>query len=167
MILSAIVAMTDDGVIGKDNGLPWRLPEDLARFKQLTMGHAILMGRKTYDSIGKPLPGRKNIVLTRDRSFNPVGVTVVHDWKTALKEGASGTGHMFVIGGGEIFREALTMPALKRIYFTIIHAPIKGDTFFPIPEWKRFFSVERQTEHVGQKADTHKYSFVDTVRISH
>jgi dihydrofolate reductase len=167
MNLSAIVAMTDDGVIGRNNGLPWRLPEDLIRFKQLTLGHAIVMGRKTYDSIGKPLPGRKNIVLTRDRAFHVEGVTVVHDWAGALTESAAFSDQAFVIGGAEIFRQALAMPALTRIYFTLIHAAIPGDTYFPLLDWKQRFSIEKQSDHVGQKADPLKFSFVDVVRFSH
>jgi dihydrofolate reductase len=166
MTLSLIVAMTDDGVIGKNNALPWRLPEDLARFKQLTMGHAILMGRKTFDSIGRPLPGRKNIVLTRDSSFQRDGVTVVHDWTRAITEAKIFSEHLFVIGGAEIFKEALRLPELTRIYFTLIHAKIDGDVRFPALDWRAHFSVEQQTDHIGQMGDALKYSFVDAIKSS-
>jgi dihydrofolate reductase len=166
MELALIVAMTDAGVIGKDNALPWRLPEDLARFKQLTMGHAILMGRKTFESIGRPLPGRKNIVLTRDPQFKKDGVVVAHDWEAALREAERPSGRLFVIGGAEIFKEALRRIELTRIYFTLIHASIDGDTFFPDMAWTTRFRVERQSDHIGEKADPLKYSFVDAVRFS-
>ena len=166
MELALIVAMTDAGVIGKNNALPWRLPEDLARFKQLTMGHSILMGRKTFESIGRPLPGRKNIVLTRDQEFKKAGVSVVHDWNGAGREAKQLPGPLFVIGGAEIFKEALRRPELTRIYFTLIHANIDGDVLFPQMDWTSQFRVEKRTEHVGQKADTLKYSFVDAVRFS-
>ncbi len=166
MDVSIIVAMTDVGVIGNNNALPWHLPEDLARFKQLTMGHAILMGRKTFESIGRPLPGRKNIILTRDREFKKDGVTVVNDWNAALKEGQQPSGHLFVIGGAEIFKEALRLPELTRLYFTLIHADIAGDTLFPWMDWASKFRVEKKTDHVGEKADRLRYSFVDAVRFS-
>ena len=165
MELALIVAMTDAGVIGKNNALPWRLPEDLARFKQLTMGHAILMGRKTFESIGRPLPGRKNIVLTRDRGFKKEGAIVAHDWNEAQKEGAQPSGHLFVIGGAEIFKEAFELPELRRLYLTVIHADIIGDTIFPEMSWASKFRVEKKTDHLGLKGDPLSYSFIDAVRF--
>jgi dihydrofolate reductase len=166
MDIALIVAMTDAGVIGKHNALPWRLPEDLARFKQLTMGHAILMGRKTFDSIGRALPGRKNIVLTRDAAYQKSEVSVVHAWDNALAAARSMPPPLFVIGGAEIFKQALTKPELSRIYFTLIHADIDGDAFFPLMNWQTLFRVEKRAEHIGEKADRLAYSFVDTVRFS-
>src|SRR5438093_773206 len=114
MTVSIIVAMTEDRVIGKDNKLPWHLSEDLKRFKRLTMGHAVIMGRKTFDSIGKPLPGRRNIVLSRDANFRPADVVVAANLKEALAACAPGESEAFVIGGAALFQEAL--PLADRIY---------------------------------------------------
>lgn len=166
MLMALIVAMTDAGVIGKNNALPWHLPEDLARFKQLTMGHAILMGRKTYESIGRPLPGRHNIVLTHNRDYHPDGVTVVHDWNSALEAASRSSENFFVIGGSEIFQQALKLPQLTRLYLTVIHSSIDGDATFPDMNWKSRFRVEKESHHVGQKADPLNYSFIDATRIS-
>jgi dihydrofolate reductase len=130
-MLSLIVAMTADRVIGVDNHLPWNIPEDLKRFKKITLGHPIVMGRKTYESIGKPLPGRTNIVVTRERAYRVEGGAVVHslieglDW--ARK--SPGAEEVFVIGGSEIFKQAL--PIAGRIYLTEVSWPFIGDTFFP------------------------------------
>src|SRR5271170_3928754 len=127
-LVSLIVAMAQNGVIGRDNALPWRLPEDLKRFKAFTLGKTILMGRKTYESIGRPLPGRANLVLTRDRNWIAAGVTVVHSVEQALTQAAPGK-ELVVIGGAEIYR--LVLPFARRIYLTHVHADVPGDTFFP------------------------------------
>jgi dihydrofolate reductase len=127
-LVSLIVAMAQNGVIGRDNGLPWRLPQDLKRFKAFTLGKPILMGRKTFESIGRPLPGRLNLVLTRDRSFGADGVTVVHSVEAALTH-AGASDELVAIGGAEIYR--LVLPFARRIYLTHVHADVPGDTFFP------------------------------------
>jgi dihydrofolate reductase len=116
--------MARNNVIGRDNGLPWRLPEDLEHFKTVTMGKPVLMGRKTHESIGKPLPGRTNLVLTRDTGWKSQGVVVVHSIAEAL-QGDEVAG----IGGAEIYR--LLIPLAARIYLTRIEADIPGDTVFP------------------------------------
>jgi len=123
--VSLVVAMARNNVIGRDNALPWgRLPEDLRHFKAVTLGKPVLMGRKTFDSIGKPLPGRTNFVLTRDRSWRAEGVIVVHSVSEAMTgEALSG------IGGAEVYR--LLLPLASRIYLTRIDAEIPGDTVFP------------------------------------
>jgi dihydrofolate reductase len=126
--VSLIVAMADDGVIGRGNTLPWRLPEDLRRFKAATLGKPILMGRKTYESIGRALPGRLNLVLTRDRAWSAPQVRVVHSVEEALSAAAAAP-ELVVIGGAEIYR--LVMPFARRIYLTQVHAQVPGDTFFP------------------------------------
>ena len=127
-LISLIVAMAQNGVIGRDNTLPWRLPKDLKRFKASTLGKPILMGRKTYESIGRPLPGRPNLVLTRDRQWSALGVTVVHSVEEALQHiGASD--ELVAIGGAEVYR--LVLPFARRIYLTHVHADVPGDTFFP------------------------------------
>lgn len=138
--LDFIVAMTEERVIGNKNQLPWKLSQDLKRFKEITTGHTVIMGRKTYDSIGRPLPNRTNIVLTRDRSFVPPGVTVCHDWSEV-----AGTvkGNAFVIGGSEIFRQAL--PRLRRLYLTLISQPFEGDAYFPELPLKTDFALEEES----------------------
>ncbi len=127
MIRSFVVAAARNGVIGRGNALPWRLPEDLAFFKRLTMGHPIIMGRKTYESIGKPLPGRLNIVVTRS-AFQAPGCTVVDSLEAAYRA-AGDADEVFVIGGAQIFEAAL--PSADRIYLTEIESAIDGDTYFP------------------------------------
>ncbi|HYO52498.1 dihydrofolate reductase [Archangium sp.] len=127
MRLSAIVAMASNRCIGRDNALPWRLPADLKRFKQLTMGHTLIMGRKTYESIGRPLPGRTMLVLTRQRGYAPEGVQVVHSLEQAL-ELARGD-EVFIAGGADLYRQSLDR--VRRLYLTRIAREYEGDTFFP------------------------------------
>jgi dihydrofolate reductase len=136
-----IVAMTEARVIGYRNQLPWRLPQDLKRFKQITSGNTVIMGRKTFESIGRPLPNRKNIVLTRDPRFRAEGVLVCHDWDS-LDAHIQGTA--FVIGGGEIFAQAL--PRLRRLYLTVIYKDFEGDAFFPDLKLERDFVLEEKSE---------------------
>ena len=127
MRISAIVAMATNRCIGRDNTLPWRLPADLKRFKQLTMGHSLVMGRKTYESIGRPLPGRRIIVLTRQHGYAPEGVQVAHSLEQAL-ELARGD-EVFIAGGADLYRQA--MERVRRLYLTRIGRDYEGDTFFP------------------------------------
>jgi len=130
MRISLIVAMDERRGIGHRGRLPWRLPADLRRFKSLTMGHHLVMGRKTYASIGRPLPGRTMIVLTRKRDYDPPGCLVVHTLEAALELARqSGDDEVFVIGGGEVFEQAL--PLADRIYLTRVHAALEADVFFP------------------------------------
>jgi dihydrofolate reductase len=129
MSLSLIVAVADNGVIGVDNRLPWRLPADLQRFKQLTLGHHIIMGRRTWDSIGRPLPGRTSVVVTRNRALAvPAGVIVAGSLDEALAA-CFGDAEPFVIGGAELYRASL--PRADRLYLTVVEHPFTGDTFFP------------------------------------
>ncbi len=127
-ILSMIVAHADNRVIGKDNDMPWHLPADLAYFKRTTLGKPIIMGRKTYESIGRPLPGRKNIVISRDEEYRAEGVEVVGSVEAALAL-VSDVEEVMVIGGGAIYKHCL--PAAQRLYITHIDANIAGDTYFP------------------------------------
>jgi dihydrofolate reductase len=139
-MLSLIVALTHDArVIGRDGGLPWRLSEDLKRFKRLTMGHHIVMGRKTYESIGRPLPGRTSIVVTRQQQLFPstANIKYAHSLQQAVVL-TGGDAEVFVIGGGELFREAL--PLADKAYVTWVYADLEGDTYFPefpTPAWKQ------------------------------
>jgi dihydrofolate reductase len=127
-LVSLIVAMARNGVIGRDNALPWRLAEDLRRFKAATLGKPILMGRKTFESIGHALPGRSNLVLTRDPGWMAPGAVVVHSVEAALAA-AGDAPELVVIGGAEIYR--LVMPFARRMYLTHVHADVPGDTYFP------------------------------------
>lgn len=128
VIISIIAAMASNGVIGRNGGLPWHLPADLRRFRELTVGHAIIMGRKTYESIGRPLPDRLNIVVTRQAEFMAAGVAVAGSLQAALAM-AAGEDEVFICGGGEIYRQAL--PLADRIYLTLLDVPCDGDVIFP------------------------------------
>ena len=153
----AILARADNGVIGRDGGLPWRISADLNRFKALTQGTAMIMGRKTFDSLGRLLPGRRHIVLTRDRGWRAEGAEVAHDVDEALD--LAGNTAVSVIGGSDIFR--LLLPHTTRIELTEVHGGIEGDTFVPPfgPEWRE---VARE-DHAAE-GDTPAYSFVTLER---
>lgn len=140
MIVSLIVAMSENRVIGKDNALPWHLPEDLKRFKRITTGHCVIMGRKTHESIGKLLPNRTNIILTKDESFRAPGATLARSFDEAIRR-SSGK-EIFIIGGAEVYREALKRA--DRIYLTLIHDQIVGDAFFPEFDEAAYTVTERK-----------------------
>ena len=131
MMLSLVVAVASNGVIGRDNDLPWRLSADLRRFKRITMGHPILMGRRTYESIGRPLPGRRNMVLSRQPAYQaPAGCDAATSMEAALQQlRADGVAEAFVIGGAEIYQQAL--PFAERLHLTEVLADIDGDACFP------------------------------------
>jgi dihydrofolate reductase len=150
MIVSSVVAASDNNVIGKNNKLLWHLPNDLRFFKNTTWGMPVVMGRKTFDSVKKPLTGRTNIIITRDRSWQAEGVIVVPSLEEALSESAKTDAlETFIVGGGEIYRQS--MPMVHRLYITRVHAEFDGDTFFPeidMQEWnlvsnKHFDTDER------------------------
>jgi dihydrofolate reductase len=147
-MLSMIVAMSDNRVIGIENRLPWHIPEDLKRFKKITSGHPIVMGRKTFESIGRPLPNRTNIVVTRNRDYRAEGVATCYSLREALEWAgrAPGSEEIFVIGGGELFREAL--PLAGRIYLTEVRWPYEGDAFFP--EFDESAYAEKATETLSE-----------------
>ena len=153
MIRSIVVAVARNGVIGRDNQLPWKLPKDLAYFKRVTMGHPVVMGRRTWESIGKALPGRLNIVVTRNHSLEAPGATVVPSLADAWKA-AGDAAEVSVIGGTSIFREAL--PIADRIHLTEVEADVEGDTFFP--EFDRGEWVEREVER-HPADERHEYPF--------
>jgi dihydrofolate reductase len=127
MLIALIVAMSQNRVIGRDGRLPWHLPADLQRFKGLTLGQTLLMGRKTHQSIGRPLPGRRIIVLSRNPDYRAAGCTLVSDLQQGLA--AARTSELFICGGTEIYRQAL--PWVERIYLTELLREVAGDTFFP------------------------------------
>lgn len=128
MTVTIIAAMAENRVIGKDGAMPWHLADDLARFRVITTGHPVIMGRKTFESLGRPLPGRQNIVLTRRKGYTPEGVIVARTLDEAL-ELAGAAREVFICGGGEVYREAL--PLAGRILLTVIHCDYEGDTVFP------------------------------------
>jgi dihydrofolate reductase len=128
-MISLLYAMDKNRLIGSNNQLPWHLPQDLAYFKRITMDHKIVMGRKTFDSIGRPLPGRENIIITRDQQFSCDGCKVLHSIDEFLEMARKVDEEIFVIGGAEIFKELL--PYSDRLYVTHIHHEFEGDTFFP------------------------------------
>jgi len=156
--VSAIAALGKDNAIGKDNRLLWRIPHDLARFNRLTVPHPIIMGRKTYESIGKPLPGRTNIVVTRNKNFSADGCIVVHSVDKAIERAEEvDAEEIFIIGGGEIYKQAL--PRTDKLYLTLIDGVKDGDAFFP--EYKDF---TKETFREEREYDGLKYAFVDLER---
>lgn len=141
MLISLIVAMAKNRVIGCDGWLPWHLPQDLARFKQLTLGHHLLMGRTTWESIGKPLPGRTSLVLSRDPAFQAQGAEVFCGMADAMAAArARGESELFVCGGEEVYRQA--MPLCQRIHLTELEREVEGDRFFPQISDAEFRSLE-------------------------
>ncbi len=165
MGVALILAATDAGVIGANGALPWHIPADLAHFKRLTLGKPVIMGRKTYQSIGKPLPRRLNIVVTRDQGWTAAGVTVAHTlpeafavaYEDALRTGA---GEVMVIGGADIFAAAL--PQATRIYLTEVHHPYPGDVVFDLARagWR-----ETSREDVPAAEGAPAYSYVTLERL--
>lgn len=139
MIISIIAAMAENRVIGRENKLPWDLPSEHRRFKAITMGHPVIMGRKTFESIGHPLPGRKNVIIATRPGFSPAGCDVVNDLQSAIAA-CKGADEVFICGGESVFREA--MPLADRIYLTIVNEEFDGDAYFPeIPD--DFMEVRR------------------------
>lgn len=166
--VSLIVAAAENGTIGKDNDMPWKISSDLKYFKKITMNKPVIMGRKTFQSIGKPLPGRANIVITRDTTFTQEGVITAHSVEMAL-DVARGMAdvkkekEIMVIGGAQIY--ALTLPIADRLYLTRIHASIDGDAHFPELNEKEWLEYSRGDMIAGEK-DSHDYSFIVLDRIS-
>ena len=154
--LVGVVAMAANGVIGRDGGLPWRLPDDLKRFKAITMGKPILMGRRTCESLGRPLAGRENIVLTRDRGWSAPGFRVVHSLDEALAA-AGGATELMVIGGAEIY--ALAWPRLDRLELTAVHADVEGDTRLEALDPSEWREVARE-RHAADERHALAFSFV-------
>ncbi|MBM7647913.1 dihydrofolate reductase [Bacillus ectoiniformans] len=152
-MISFIWAMDKNGLIGKDNQLPWKLPEDLKFFKETTMGSPIVMGRKTFESIGRPLPGRENIILTRDYSYEAQGCTVVHSLDELWKKAAD-SDEFFITGGSEIFKK--TLPFAERLYVTVIDEAFVGDTYFPPLDWNQWTLI---SEKKGLKNEKNPYDY--------
>lgn len=162
MRISLIVAVAQNHTIGLDNQLIWHLPNDLKQFKRLTTGHPIIMGRKTFESIGKPLPNRTSIVITRSKNWVFEGVIVVNSVEDALEAARqTGTDEVFVIGGAEIYR--LTLPFANKIYLTEVKADFEGDAHFSIPNIQDWQETSRLTHPIDEK-HTIAFDFVELVR---
>lgn len=140
--VSLIAAVARNGVIGRDNALPWHLPEDLKHFRTLTIGHPVIMGRRTYQSIGRPLPGRRNMIISRDPRFRADGCETFPSLERALEACAHTTDEVFIIGGAQLYAHAL--PAAQRLYLTEIDRDVPGDTCFPSFDRQRWHERERQ-----------------------
>ena len=155
MIISLIVAMDENRAIGVQNRIPWHLPDDLKRFKSLTMGHHIIMGRKTYESIGKSLPGRTMVVITRQQDYQAENCMVVHSLSEAIQLARERTEtEAFIIGGGDIFKQSLDLA--ERIYLTIVHTTVQATIFFPEIDESAWIEIESAHHPSDQK---HKFSF--------
>lgn len=159
--IALIAAMAENRVIGRENRLPWRLSADLRRFKSLTMGKPVIMGRKTYESIGKPLPGRSNIVVTRDRDYRAQGCRVVHSLEQAL-EAAAGHDEVMVIGGAQLYRQ--TLDRAERMYLTLVKTELDGDALFPQIEMRHWRELERESHRADEKNE-YDYDFVTLERV--
>lgn len=160
MRISLIVALARNRVIGRDNQLPWRLSADLQHFKRLTMGKPIVMGRKTCESIGRPLPGRTNIVVTRDSSFSAAGCRVVHSIDAALVA-AGGADEVMIMGGENLYSQLL--PRADRLYLTEVQADVSGDAWFPEFDQTQWQELERESHRADEKNEF-DYDFVVLAR---
>lgn len=167
MRLAIIVAQAENRVIGINNKLPWHLPEDLRYFKQVTMSKPIIMGRKTYESIGRPLPGRTNIVISRQEGYAPEGVKVVPSLEAAIELAESigvidGAEEAMVIGGAQIYEQALT--CADRLYLTQVHASVEGDAWFPAFAMEEWREVGRE-DFTAMEPNPYDYSFIVLDRV--
>ncbi len=148
-----IAAMAENSVIGADNALPWRLPADLRRFRALTTGHPVLMGRRTWESLGRRLPKRTNVILTSNPDYTAAGAVVASSIDRAL-DAVHGAGDIFVIGGASLYAQLL--PRAQRLYLTLVHARIPGNTRFPEIDWSEWIELDRERHEADAK---HRYAF--------
>ena len=150
MTVTILAAVARNGVIGVDGGLPWHLPDELQLFKELTLGHVLVMGRRTYESVGRPLPGRTTVVVTRRPDWEPEGALRAGSVEEALATASEIDDEVFVVGGAQVFADAL--PATDRLALTFVDAEPEGDTFFPEVDWRQWREVARRDgqgwEHV-------------------
>jgi dihydrofolate reductase len=160
--ISIIVAMALNRTIGINNTLPWRCPEDLKHFKSLTMGHHMIMGRKTFDSIGKPLPGRTTVVVTRNTALNIDGCTIAHSLEAAIKA-CTDDSEIFIVGGAELY--ALAMPLVTNLYITEIQQEVLGDAYFPEFSHTQWQEISRE-QHIQESPQPLIYHFVTYRRNS-
>jgi dihydrofolate reductase len=163
MKISLIAALSQNNVIGQHNQLPWRLPSDLKHFKNLTLNKIIIMGRKTYDSLGKALPHRTNVVISRNAALNLADALVFHSLEAAL-ENFDGEAEVCIIGGGELFKQAL--PIATHLYLTSVEAEIEGDSYFPLWD-SQAWSEQSREPHIADQDHLYDYSFIEYVRNSY
>ncbi len=156
MRIALIAAMAENHVIGRNNQLPWRIPADLKHFKVLTMGKPIIMGRKTYESIGRPLPGRDNIVLTGDVTYRAEGCEVVHSIAQALQV-AGAVEEAMIVGGSDLYRQ--TIGDADRLYLTLVKAEVEGDAWFPKIDSRQWREIKREA-HRADDSNQYDYAFV-------
>lgn len=155
--ISIIAAIGQNRELGKDNKLLWHLPEDLARFKKITTGHPVIIGRKTFESLGRPLPERLNIVITRDKNYRPQGVITANSLEEALEAAQKKDNNIFIIGGGQLYQQTINIA--DKLYLTVVEGQFEADTFFP--DYSRFKRVvfEEAKEYKGLK-----YKFLELER---
>lgn len=161
MKISIIAAMANNRVIGLNNRIPWHLSADLKRFKAITMSSPILMGRKTFESIGKPLPGRTNIIISRNAHYKQAGCQVFNDMEIAIDKACQLSGEIFVIGGSDLYRAVL--PRAQALYITEVHKNFSGDTFFPKIDVNEWMELEREDIRDDPNVDFN-YSFIKWIR---
>lgn len=161
-MISLIAAMANDHSIGKNNRMPWHLPADLKYFKKITLNKPIIMGRRTFESMGKALPQRKNIVVTQQENFIALDCTIVHSLKAAIKA-AGNVDEIMIIGGGQLYQEATTLA--QRMYLTLIDTNVQGDTFFPQWDAHEWQEISRET-HQKDAVNAYDYAFVVLERLS-
>ena len=157
-MIALIAARAANGVIGVNGGLPWHLPDDLKRFKALTTGHTVVMGRRTWETLSRPLPDRTNLVLTRDRAYHAPGATVVHTLDAAVEHAG---GSLFVLGGGDVYAAAL--PRATHLYLTELHADVEGDARFPqvdLSTWR----LVREEHHPADERHAYAFTYRDYER---
>jgi dihydrofolate reductase len=148
-----VVAASENNVIGREGGMPWHLPRDMKFFKSLTTGHPVIMGRKTFESLGKPLPNRTNIVITRNENYTAEGCAVVSNIEEAIQRAQTTDETIFIIGGGEIYRQALSL--CDRVYLTRVSVSVDGDTYFPRLDEKKW---KLTAEEVYEKDEKNAYN---------
>lgn len=152
MIVSAIAAAAQNGVIGRNNQIPWYLSDDFKYFKRTTLGHFVIMGRKNFESMGRPLPKRTNVIITRDPFYIATDCLIVHSVEEALELALdAGEKEAFIIGGGEIYRQS--MPYWDKIYLTRVEAVVEGDVFFPEPAWDEWRLLSTESHPADEKND--------------
>jgi len=162
-MISIIAAMAKRKVLGKDNKMPWHLPAELQYFKKITLGKPIIMGRKTFESIGKPLPGRENIVVTRQKDFIAAGVTIKHDLESAIAH-VSHVDEVMIIGGANIYQQAINFA--DRMYLTLIDLECEGDAFFP--NWNEHdWQVVSKAKHLADEKNNHSFETIVLERVKH
>ena len=152
MIVSLIVASSRNGVIGRANQLPWRLSKDMKNFKRLTTGNAVVMGRKTYESIGRPLPNRQNVIVTRNEDYTAEGCDIAHSLGEALKK-CKAHQEVFIIGGAQIYAKALDLKMVNKIYLTTVEADIEGDAYFELDDPEKWLVIEKEKHEADEKND--------------